>query len=63
MPGPHTALPMSMDDAPATVQGVHTYQHISVDVAKKILLALLENAELPPWMPLLIVDLHTGVGN
>lgn len=57
------ALPSSTDESAVVVQGAHKFQQIGVDGAKKILLGMLEDSELGQRTPLLVVDIHCGVGN
>ena len=57
------ALPSTIDDSPALVQGAAKYQQIGADAAKKVLQGILEDSTIPAGMPLLLVDLHAGVGN
>lgn len=57
------ALPGSVDESMVTVQGAMKFQQIGVDAAQKVISALLSDATLPARIPILIVDLHAGVGN
>ena len=59
----HDALPQSVDDSVVTIEGAAKFQQIGTDAAKNTLLALLEEALVPPAIPIMIVDLNAGVGN
>ena len=57
------ALPSSVDESVVTVQGALKFQQIGCDAAKKVISSLLSGATVPARIPILIVDLHAGVGN